>query len=111
MNTKDHLNKFDSKAQKIIILGYSECSRGYIVYNTKTQIVEESISVRFDDKLDPQKSKQNESFVDIKVEFTGAEGNSSEVPNRDAPTTSEGNVTSTPATSVEQLQKRYPEAT
>ena len=48
LNTKDHLNKFDSKAQKCITLGYSERSRGYKVYNTETQIVEESISVRFD---------------------------------------------------------------
>ena len=65
------------------MLGYSERSRGYKVYNTETQIVEESISVRFDDTLDPQKSKQNESFADIEVEFAGAEDNSSEVPNRD----------------------------
>ena len=53
------------------MIGYSERSRGYIVYNTETQIVEESISVRFDDKLDSQKSKQNEFLADIEVEFTG----------------------------------------
>ena len=88
------------------MLGYSECSRGYRVYNTETQIVKESISVRFDDKLDPQKSKQNESFADIEVEFTGVEGNSSEVPNRDASTTLEGNVTNITAPFVDQLQKR-----
>ena len=57
LNTKNYLNKFDSKAQKCIMLGYSGRSRGYKVYNTETQIVEESISVRFDDKLDSQKSK------------------------------------------------------
>ena len=67
LNTKDYLNKFDSKPQKCIMLGYSEHSRGYRVYNTETQIVEESISVRFDDKLNTQKSKQNKSFVDIEV--------------------------------------------
>ena len=70
------------------MLGYYERSRGYKVYNTETQIVEESISVRFNDKLDPQKSKQNESFADIKVEFTCVEGNSLEVSNKDALTTS-----------------------
>ena len=52
LNTKNYLNKFDSKAQKCIMLGYSERSRGYRVYNTETQIMEESISVHFDDKLD-----------------------------------------------------------
>ena len=100
------MNKFDSKAQKCIMLGYFKRSRGYKVYNTETQIVEESISVRFDDKLDPQKSKQNESFADIEVEFTGAEDNTSEVPNRDTPTTSEGNVISVPVPSVDQIQEK-----
>ena len=88
------------------MLGYSERSRGNIVYNTETQIVEQSISVRFDDKLYPQKSKQNESLADIKVQFTGTEGNTSEAPNKDSPTTSEGNVISTSATSIEHLQKK-----
>ena len=73
LNTKEHLNKFDSKAQKCIMLGYSKRSRGYKVYNTKTRIIEESISVRFDNKLDSQKSKQDKSFADIEVQFTGTE--------------------------------------
>ena len=63
LNTKNYLNKFDSKAQKCIMLGYYEHSRGYRVYNTETQIVEESISVRFDDKLDSEKSKQNDKKI------------------------------------------------
>ena len=53
------MNKFDSKAQKCLMLGYSECSKGYRVYNIETWIVEESIGVRFDDKLGSQKSKCN----------------------------------------------------
>lgn len=36
LNTKDNLNKFYSKAQKCIKLGYSEHSKGYRVYNTET---------------------------------------------------------------------------
>ena len=40
LNTKDYLNKFDSKAQKCLMLGYSERSKGYRVYNTETRIVE-----------------------------------------------------------------------
>src|SRR3954471_22598295 len=35
LNTKYHLNKFDSKAQKCFLLGYSERSKGYRVYNTE----------------------------------------------------------------------------
>jgi hypothetical protein len=57
LNTKDYLNKFDSKAQKCIMVGYSWRSKGYRVYNIKTQIFEESIHVKFDDKLKSEKSK------------------------------------------------------
>lgn len=35
LNTKENLNKFDSKAQKYFMLGYSECSKGYKVYNAE----------------------------------------------------------------------------
>ena len=59
------------------MLGYSERSRGYRVYNTETQIVEESISVRFDDKLGSQKLNKNESLAKIEFQFTGTEGNTS----------------------------------
>lgn len=49
LNTRDNLNNFDSKAQKCVMLGYSECSKGYIVYNIETRIAEESIHVKFAD--------------------------------------------------------------
>src|ERR1044072_6521532 len=51
LNTKEHLGKFDSKAEKCILLGYSECSKRYSIFNKATLVVEESIHVRFDDKL------------------------------------------------------------
>src|ERR1044072_2860944 len=69
LNTKDHLGKFDSKAQKCILLGYSECSKGYRIYNIETLVVEESIHVRFDDKLDSDKSKLVEKFADLEITF------------------------------------------
>ena len=40
--------------------------------------MEESISVRFDDKLGSQKSKQVEHFADIEVQITCTEDKSSE---------------------------------
>ena len=55
------------------MLGYFERSKGYKVYNTETRIVEESINVRFDDKLGPQKSKQKDSLAGIEIQFTGSE--------------------------------------
>ena len=68
--------------------------------------MKESISVRFDDKLDSQKSKQSELLVGMEVELTGTEDNSSEVLNRDTPSISERVTASNPTLSVYQLQKR-----
>ena len=48
------------------------------MYNTETLSVEESIKVRFDDKLGRQKSKQGESFADIEVQIAGTEVRTSE---------------------------------
>ena len=36
LNTKENLGKFDSKAQKCLLLGCSECSKGYKIYNSET---------------------------------------------------------------------------
>src|SRR3954469_8928517 len=73
LNTKDHLGKFDSKARKCFLLGYSERSKGYRVYNTKILVVEESINIRFDDKLGLEKPKQFENFADIDISILEAE--------------------------------------
>src|SRR3954467_14435507 len=67
LNIKDHLHKFDSKAHKCFLLGYSERSKGYRVYNTETLIVEELINIRFDDKLSLEKPKQFENYAGIEV--------------------------------------------
>src|SRR3954467_6906494 len=73
LNTKDHLHKFDSKAHKCFLLGYSERSKGYKVYNTETLIVEESINIIFDDKLGLEKPKQFENFAFIEISNSDAE--------------------------------------
>jgi hypothetical protein len=36
LNTKENLGKFDSKAQKCLLLRYSERSKGYTMFNTET---------------------------------------------------------------------------
>lgn len=71
-NTKDHLNKFDSKARKCFMLGYSECSKGYRVYNTETKVMEESIDIKFDDKLGHQNQKLAENFANIEFHITNS---------------------------------------
>ncbi|XP_070036408.1 uncharacterized protein [Nicotiana tomentosiformis] len=48
-NGKEALGKFDAKSDERIFLGYSSQSKEYKVYNKKTQFVEESIHVIFDE--------------------------------------------------------------
>ncbi|MFW5438955.1 hypothetical protein ACNPIS_31930, partial [Paenibacillus apiarius] len=49
LNTKDHLGKFDAKADECIVMGYSSSSKAYRVYNKRSNLLEESIHVRFDE--------------------------------------------------------------
>ena len=68
LNNKVYLKKFDAKAQRGIFSGYSERSKAYIVYNSETQCVEESLHIKFDDKEHGSKiPEQVESFADIQV--------------------------------------------
>jgi len=68
INNKVYLKKFDAKAQRGILLGYSERSKAYKVYNSETQCVEESIHIKFYDKeLGSEIPELVESFADIQV--------------------------------------------
>jgi len=63
LNTKDQLAKFDSKMDKGIFLGFSNTSNAYRVFNTKTLVVEESIHVKFNDKL------MSDKLLDVEDDF------------------------------------------
>jgi hypothetical protein len=69
------------------MLGYSERSKGYRVCNTETQIIEESIHVRFDDKLNLEQSKQVDQFVDLEISYTRSEDQDVEATNSNSPQT------------------------
>ncbi|GKC26935.1 putative ribonuclease H-like domain-containing protein [Tanacetum coccineum] len=47
LNTLDHLGKFDGKADKGVLVGYSINSKAFRVYNHRTKIVEENMYVNF----------------------------------------------------------------
>nr|GEV14390.1 ribonuclease H-like domain-containing protein [Tanacetum cinerariifolium] len=47
LNTKDHLGKFDGKADKRFFVGYSLNSKAFRVFNSRTRIVEENLHIRF----------------------------------------------------------------
>ena len=51
LNTRDQHIKFDSKVDKGIFLGYSDTSKAYSLFNSRTFVMEESIHVKFNDSL------------------------------------------------------------
>ncbi|GKB22830.1 retrovirus-related pol polyprotein from transposon TNT 1-94, partial [Tanacetum coccineum] len=51
-NHKDHLGKFDAKADDGYFLGYSSVSKAFRVYNTRRQQIEETYHVTFDENSD-----------------------------------------------------------
>ena len=60
------MEKFDSKSDNGILLGYFETSKAFRVYNSRTLVVEEVIHVKFNcTKLDKELSKLDESFADL----------------------------------------------
>lgn len=77
------------------MLGYYGRSKGYRVYNTEIQIVEESIHVKFDDKIDSEKSKLVDKFVDLEIVYLDSEHKASEEAKKEAKS-SEQKVTDTP---------------
>ena len=48
-NGKEHLEKFDSKSDEGIFLGYDSNSSSYRVFNKRTLTVESSVHVTFDE--------------------------------------------------------------
>ncbi|GKD56524.1 ribonuclease H-like domain-containing protein [Tanacetum coccineum] len=47
LNTRDHLGKFDGKADEGFFVGYSMVSKAMRVFNRRTRIVEETLNIRF----------------------------------------------------------------
>nr|GEU42407.1 retrovirus-related Pol polyprotein from transposon TNT 1-94 [Tanacetum cinerariifolium] len=47
LNTKDHLGKFDDKADEGFFVGYSLNSKSFRVFNNRTRIVERNLHIRF----------------------------------------------------------------
>ncbi|GJX10766.1 putative ribonuclease H-like domain-containing protein [Tanacetum coccineum] len=47
LNTRDHLGKFDGKADEGFFVGYSIVSKAMRVFNKRTRIVEDALNIRF----------------------------------------------------------------
>ena len=63
LNQKDQLSKFAAKADEGIFLGYSAISRAFRVFNTKDQIVQESIHVKFEEDYYPKDSIEHPASI------------------------------------------------
>ncbi|XP_019231658.1 PREDICTED: uncharacterized protein LOC109212467 [Nicotiana attenuata] len=63
-NENDQLGKFDAKSDEGIFLGYSSQSKAYKIYNKRTQYVEESVHVIFDESH-PSFEKNAEEDQDV----------------------------------------------
>ena len=55
------------------------------MYNTETRIVEESIHVRFNDRLDPEKSKLVEKFADLEISYSEPKEKPEEIKESESP--------------------------
>jgi len=60
LNNNEKLGKFDPKSDKAIFLGYFTTSKGYRVYNLKTQTIEISMHIIFDEYDEHSKTKDSE---------------------------------------------------
>ncbi|CAN0877829.1 Retrovirus-related Pol polyprotein from transposon TNT 1-94, partial [Linum grandiflorum] len=79
LNTKDHLGKFDAKSDEGIFLGYSNLSKAYRVFNKRSNKIEESIHVLFDQTLCEDANLQDtfdEDFGLIPIESMPIQDNS-----------------------------------
>ena len=65
LNTKDHLGKFDGKADVGYLIGYSLQSKAYRVFNTCTRLVEENLHIEFQEKLTNVKGVGPDWMFDI----------------------------------------------
>ncbi|GJW48289.1 retrovirus-related pol polyprotein from transposon TNT 1-94 [Tanacetum coccineum] len=65
-NHKDHLGKFDEKADDGYLLGYSFVSKAFKVFNTRRQQIEETYHIIFDESPDAIKfSKPSVDNINI----------------------------------------------
>src|SRR4030067_2372939 len=84
LNNKSYLKKFDAKAQRGIFIGYSERSKAYIVYNSETNVVEESVHVKFDDKEpDSEISELSKNFAGIQISGIAPEARNNSASDKD----------------------------
>jgi hypothetical protein len=65
LNTSDHLGKFEEKAAKGYIVGYSAHSMAYRVYNLAAKKIDETLNLRFLEDNENVQGKGHEWYFDL----------------------------------------------
>ncbi|GJU89485.1 putative ribonuclease H-like domain-containing protein [Tanacetum coccineum] len=65
LNTRDHLGKFDGKADEGYFVGYSVVSKAMRVFNKRTMIVEETLNIRFLENTPNVKGNRPDWLFDV----------------------------------------------
>ncbi|CAH9079864.1 unnamed protein product [Cuscuta europaea] len=65
VHNNDNIGKFDARSDEAIFLGYSTHSKAYKVLNKRTQCVEESIHIIFDEALSLKPRQDDEGDIGI----------------------------------------------
>ncbi|GJY24194.1 putative ribonuclease H-like domain-containing protein [Tanacetum coccineum] len=65
LNTIDHLQKFNGKADEGFFIGYSLNSKAFRVFNSRTRIVEENLHIRFSENTPNVVGSGPDSLFDI----------------------------------------------
>ncbi|GJW58943.1 putative ribonuclease H-like domain-containing protein [Tanacetum coccineum] len=65
LNTRDHLGKFEEKADEGYFVGYSMVSKAMRVFNKRTRIVEETLNIRFLENAPNVKGNRPDWLFDV----------------------------------------------
>ncbi|GKD38902.1 putative ribonuclease H-like domain-containing protein, partial [Tanacetum coccineum] len=65
LNTRDHLGKFDGKADEGYFVGYSVVSKAMRVFNKRTRIIEETLNIRFLENTPNAKGNGPDCLFDV----------------------------------------------
>nr|GEV01520.1 putative ribonuclease H-like domain-containing protein [Tanacetum cinerariifolium] len=65
LNTRDHLGKFDGKADERFFVRYSLNSKSFRVFNSRTRIVEKNLHIRFSESTSNVVGSEPDSQFDI----------------------------------------------
>ncbi|GJX41504.1 putative ribonuclease H-like domain-containing protein [Tanacetum coccineum] len=65
LNNRDHLGKFDEKADEGYFVGYSVISKAMRVFNKRTKIVEETLNIRFLENTPNVKGNRQDWLFDV----------------------------------------------